>query len=105
MRVIIVGSGEVGRHIANTLSGEQHEVTMIDRDEARSDAAQNELDALVVTGNGARLRVLREEGPATAALLLAGPNAAEATLRAAAAGIGIVGRTRLGTFRNTNYLG
>ena len=105
MRVIIVGSGEVGRHIANTLSGEQHEVTMVDRDEARSDAAQNELDALVVTGNGASLRVLREAGAADADLLLAVTNVDEVNVLAAAAGHRLGVRRTLGRVRDSDYFG
>ncbi len=33
MLVIVIGAGDVGRHIATTLSAERHNVTIVDQDE------------------------------------------------------------------------
>jgi len=85
VRIIIVGSGEVGLHVANTLSGEKHDVTVIERDEERSVFAQSKLDALVVTANGASPRVLTEVGAGEVDLLLAVTDIDEVNLLAAAA--------------------
>lgn len=35
MNIIIAGAGEVGFHLAKMLSGENHQITIIDRDEVR----------------------------------------------------------------------
>ncbi len=64
MRVIIVGTGEVGRHIAATLSSEKHDVTVVERDEHPAEELQGELDALVVAGNGASPKFLKQIGSA-----------------------------------------
>lgn len=71
MRVIVIGIGEVGQHIARTLSSDRHDVTIVDSDAARVAALQGELDALVVAGDGASPKFLRELGAGDADLLCA----------------------------------
>ena len=53
MRVVIVGAGKLGYTIAELLSGEQMEVTVIDREESQLTAVKNNLDVLTITANGA----------------------------------------------------
>lgn len=86
MRVIVIGLGEVGRNVALTLSAERHQVTIVDTDEARVQAAQGELDALVLCGNGASPKFLREIGAAEADLLCAVTQSDEVNIIAALAG-------------------
>jgi trk system potassium uptake protein TrkA len=62
MRVIVVGAGEVGVNLARTLCTDGHEVTIIENSPGRCGTLEGELDALVVEGNGASPRVLREIG-------------------------------------------
>jgi trk system potassium uptake protein TrkA len=69
MRVIVIGAGDVGRHIATTLSGERHDVTIVDQDEERVEGLRNELDALVVAGNGASPKLLADLGAEDADLV------------------------------------
>ncbi len=71
MRVIVIGAGEVGQNVANTLSGARHDVTVVDADEARATRLQDELDALVVVGNGASPRFLEQLDAGSANLLVA----------------------------------
>jgi len=60
MRVMIVGAGEVGYHIADRLTREQHDVTVIERNASYARRLRNELNALVVEGNGASTEVLEK---------------------------------------------
>lgn len=60
MRVIVIGLGEVGQHIARTLSRERHDVTVVDADAARVEAMQGELDALLIAGDGSSPAFLRQ---------------------------------------------
>ena len=53
MRIVIVGAGKLGYSIAELLSGGQNDVVVIDRDEARLEAAKNTLDVLTIAANGA----------------------------------------------------
>ena len=53
MRIVIVGAGKLGYSIAELLSGEQNDVVVIDRDEAKLLAVKNTLDVLTIAANGA----------------------------------------------------
>jgi trk system potassium uptake protein TrkA len=70
MRVIIVGAGQVGSSIAETLDAD-HEVTVIDTDDERVDALTYSLDVIAIKGNGTSLSTLREAGIEQTDLLIA----------------------------------
>lgn len=71
MKVLIVGAGEVGFHLAERLSQESQDVILIEADPERADFAQKQLDVLTVVGNGASLPVLERAGIKGARMLLA----------------------------------
>lgn len=71
MRVIIVGAGEVGLHVAQVLSREHHEVSLIEIREEVGRRVGMALDVQVKIGNGADPRILEEAGIAQADMLLA----------------------------------
>ncbi len=58
MRIILVGAGEVGYSLAQNLVDDGHDVVVVERDEERASKVENELDVMVVRGNGARPQVL-----------------------------------------------
>lgn len=60
MRVMIVGAGEVGFHIAERLSREGHDITVIEKDGRYVRELRNKLNALVVEGSGASSQVLEK---------------------------------------------
>ena len=62
MNIVIVGAGEVGRSIAATLSGDGHNVNLVEQDAERAKRAEDELDVRVIRGNGARPQVLWDAG-------------------------------------------
>lgn len=62
MRIVIVGAGEVGYHVAKSLSAEGHDITVIEEDEERAQKVDNELDVIAIRGNGSRPSVLAEAG-------------------------------------------
>ena len=74
MRIIIVGAGAVGSYLAERLSGEGQDVTVIEDDERLAQRLQDSLDALVLHGNGASTHMLEEAGAAKADLLIAVSN-------------------------------
>lgn len=71
MRVLVVGAGEVGFHLARRLSEENQDVVLIEGDPERADFAAQQLDVLTVTGNGASHSVLEQAGVEGARMLLA----------------------------------
>jgi len=80
MRVVIIGAGEVGYHLARRLSEEQHDVVVVERDEDLAERLQSQMDLLVTVGNGASLSVLEKAGIDRADLLLAVTNFDEVNL-------------------------
>lgn len=71
MRILIIGAGEVGFHLAHQLSEENHDVVVVENDPARVGAIENAMDALVLTGNGASLSMLEKAHIQRTDLLLA----------------------------------
>lgn len=71
MNVIIVGAGEVGVHIAERLSKEGHEVTVIEKSRDKEQNLRARLNALVVNGSGANAEVLEAAGISDADLFIA----------------------------------
>lgn len=71
MYVIIVGSGHVSFHLANDLLGKDHEVTIIDPDEAMCDRARERLECSAIHGTGTDPLVLEEAGLMRADALVA----------------------------------
>jgi trk system potassium uptake protein TrkA len=59
---VIVGAGEVGFSVARSLSRDGNDVVVVEENPERASKAENELDALVVRGNGARPNVLEKAG-------------------------------------------
>jgi trk system potassium uptake protein TrkA len=60
MQIAIIGMGEVGRHLASMLSGEDHDVTIVDSNPEILEAAGDKIDVRAIRGNGASYRTLRE---------------------------------------------
>lgn len=62
MNVLIVGCGNVGYTLAETLNSEGHNITVVENDEEKAYSLANRLDVAVVKGNGASYSVLKEAG-------------------------------------------
>ena len=71
MKIIIVGAGKVGFTLAEHLSREDHDVTVIDTGEEALRRADQALDVMCVKGNGASIAALRESGADTADVVIA----------------------------------
>ena len=71
MKIIIVGNGKTGYHLAGQLSLDSHDVTVIDKYPSRLRSSQNNQDVITYTGDAVNADVLREAGVATADLLIA----------------------------------
>jgi trk system potassium uptake protein TrkA len=71
MRILILGAGDVGLHLAQQLAQENHDVVIIERDRDRVRRTEDMVDAMVIEGNGASLRALEQAGIAKTDLLLA----------------------------------
>ncbi len=60
MRIIIVGAGEVGTHLAKMLSNENHEIILIDPEEDRLKPINSSLDVLTHEGSATSVKILQD---------------------------------------------
>lgn len=80
MRVLIIGAGEVGYHIASRLVRERHDVVVVDQSAALVERVQEELDVMAYRGHGAHPATLEQAGIAHADMLIAVTNSDEVNL-------------------------
>jgi trk system potassium uptake protein len=80
MKIIVVGAGDVGSHLARVLSREEHEVVVVDLDHERLSRLVEHIDVGVVTGSGVLQGVLRKAGAEGADYLIAASNFDEINL-------------------------
>ncbi len=83
MEAIVIGSGQAGTHIAQVLSQEGHNVTVIDSDRQRLQRAEENLDVRTICEHGANPKILEMAGAARADLVAAVTNNDEVNLIAA----------------------
>jgi trk system potassium uptake protein len=80
VRTVIIGAGEVGLNTTRLLSEEGHDVVLIEQDEVLVERAAEQLDALVIQGNGASPKVLAEAGIEKSELLIAATTSDEVNI-------------------------
>ena len=80
MKIIIVGAGEVGFHIASHLTLENKEVVVIDKNADAIRRVSDHLDVQVVQGSGSSPVILEEAGIRNAEVILAVTDSDEANL-------------------------
>ena len=80
MKIVVVGAGEVGFHIASHLTLENKEVVVIDKNADAIRRVSDHLDVQVVQGSGSSPVVLEEAGIRNAEILLAVTDSDEANL-------------------------
>jgi trk system potassium uptake protein TrkA len=71
MKVIIIGAGKVGYSMAQLLSAENHDVTIIEQNPQRVQILEDNLDVRVIAGSGSSTSVLESAGIHKADMLLA----------------------------------
>ncbi len=71
MKILILGAGQVGASVAESLVSEKNDVTVVDTNPERLKDLQNQFDLRTVTGNAAHPEVLAEAGAADTDMLFA----------------------------------
>ncbi|MEK6591666.1 MAG: Trk system potassium transporter TrkA [Pseudomonadota bacterium] len=71
MRIVILGAGQVGSSIAESLVSEANDITVVDTDASRLKKLQDRLDLRTVTGNAGHPAVLERAGARDADMILA----------------------------------
>lgn len=105
MRVVIVGAGKVGFSLAQCLVEENHDVIVIEEDEARRNIIQNSLDVMTIPGNGASPKVLMNMDVRSADLMIAVTDSDEVNMVACMAAKQAGINQTIARVRNTDYIG
>jgi len=77
MRFIIIGAGEIGYHVAQRLSLENQDVTIIEKNLERTKKLQDSLDVQLVHASGSSPSALRQAGIENADMLIAATDSDE----------------------------
>ena len=104
MKIMIIGDGKIGSVLAEQLSKEKHEVTLVDRSGAKLDQSNNEMDVMVVEGDGASRAVQLEAGADQADLVIACTGADELNLLCCLIGKKLGARHTIARVRNPMYV-
>ena len=104
MKIIIVGAGEVGFHIASRLAHENKDVVVIDTDAAAIARVSENIDVEAVVGSGSSPVVLEEAGIKEAEILLAVTDSDETNLVAClVANVVSPSTKKIARIRNADY--
>ncbi|GAB6158477.1 Trk system potassium transporter TrkA [Desulfotomaculum varum] len=71
MKITIIGAGKVGFETAKRLCEEGHDILVVDKDETKLARVEEQLDVMILRGNGATAQVLRHPHVVDSELLLA----------------------------------
>ncbi len=82
MKIIIVGAGEVGFHIAQKLTEENQEVFLIDKDAEKIRRINENFDVQAILGSGTSPKILKTSGIVDADMLVAATDSDEVNLMA-----------------------
>jgi trk system potassium uptake protein TrkA len=82
MKIIILGAGQVGLSMAEILSRENNDITLVDSDPAQLEGLQDRLDIRTISGSASHPNVLEQAGGLDADLLLAVTNHDEVNMAA-----------------------
>ena len=104
MNIVIVGCGKVGFALAKQLSQENHDITIIDNSPKAIEKAQETLDVMVMSGNGAALDIQREARVDEADLLIAITHSDELNLLCCIVAKRLGCRHTISRVRNSDYM-
>lgn len=104
MKIVIIGCGKLGRTLAQQLTQEDHEITVIDENSSRLQYVVDRLDIMGIHGNGATIPVLEEAGANDADLVIAATAADELNLLACLIAKRAGAKNTIARVRNPEYV-
>lgn len=103
MKIIIVGDGKVGYSLAEHLSQENHDVTIIDKDHEALRKANENLDVMCIKGNGVSTKIMMEAGIKRTDLLIAATSSDEMNMVCALTGKKLGAKHTVARIRDPEY--
>lgn len=103
MKILIIGAGEIGQHLAGMLSTENHDVTIVDEQENILEEVGNHHDLLTVTGSGTSAHALVKAGVKKMDLVIAVTSVDEINMVAAMMSKRLGAKKTVARIRNEEY--
>lgn len=103
MKIIIIGDGKLGFNLAENLSREDNDVTIIDKNPEALRKADGRLDVMCIKGNGLSTSVLMEAGVQEADILIAATNSDEMNMVCCLTGKKLGARHTIARIRDPEY--
>ncbi len=103
MNIIVVGDGKVGYTLAEYLSKDGHDITIVDKNRRALQKASETLDVLCVMGSGANPRTLIEAGAETADVVIAATTNDEMNMACCLAARKLGARYTIARIRDPEY--
>ncbi len=103
LKIVIIGAGEVGYNLAQTLAKENYDIIVIDNDPDKCNRISNSIDARVIEGDGASQRVLQQIDMTEVDILMCLTRIDEVNLVASRIGKKMGANKVICRLRNTEY--
>ncbi len=104
MKIIIVGAGEVGGHLARMLSGTGHDITVVDSDSKQLESINDVADVITIEGDPTTFASLKRASVRKADLLLAVHQEENINILAAILGKQLGAKKAIARIDNNEYL-
>ena len=105
MKILILGAGQVGSTVAESLAGEANDITIVDTDGEKLRQLQDRLDLRTLTGNAAHPSILEQAGIVDTDIMLAVTQSDEVNMVACKLAATLYNTpTRIARIRATDYL-
>jgi len=105
VKILILGAGQVGSTVAESLVGEANDITVVDTDSEKLRQLQDRLDLRTLTGNAAHPSVLEQAGIADTDMLLAVTQSDEVNMVACKLAASLYNTpTRIARIRSADFL-
>ncbi len=105
MKILILGAGQVGSTVAESLVSEANDITVVDSDDEKLQQLQDRLDLRTLTGNAAHPSTLEQAGIEDTDMLLAVTQSDEVNLVACKLAASLFNTpTRIARIRSVDYL-
>lgn len=105
MKILILGAGQVGSTVAESLVGEANDITVVDADALKLQQLQDRLDLRTLIGNASHPAILEQAGVADCDMLLAVTQSDEVNMLACKLAASLYNTpTRIARIRATEFL-
>ena len=104
MNIIIAGDGEVGFHLAKMLSGENHNITIVDPHQELLKMIETHTDLMTITGDSTSIEILEQANVRKADLLISVVHDEKVNLVTCILGAKLGAKRTIARITNTEYL-